>query len=183
MVDSVASTPQYYSYLGNVLGVQNTSQPPATSPAVVTPAKSTSSTNNNPSSPNSPSAVSQLLGGGAGSFAPEILSLLQNNSQGGGFDPVASLLGGTSTYNPFTTVLSNLYGSSAAASITQTKDNTTPPAPASTTAQPTGASLINSLINTSTQASVAYNNANLQNVSSVVTANSYQADGVTPITV
>ncbi len=135
MVTSVTSNPGYYSYLGNVLGVQN--------PA---PAQPPSSSGNTTSSSNAAAAVSALLGNNSSGFTPEILSLLQSNSAGS-FNPVASLLGGPSTNNALTGLLSNLYATSASASITQAKNNVSPnTGSSSSSSAPTGSALIQSLI-------------------------------------
>lgn len=172
----------YYSYLNVLHGVQNGITPPSTSSTQVTPSSSSSSTNNNANNANSQASqtVADLLGGGTGGFSSEVLSLLQGGD-GGSFDPTASLLNGPQSNNALTGLLANLYTNAAGAAFTEAQNS---PSAAKPPTKPSGGSaLIDSLISSALKTSIANNNTNLQNSLSVVNANSYQADGITPITV
>jgi hypothetical protein len=163
MVSSVSNL-GYYSYLSVLQGGNGATSAPQ-APVAPTPSATAAATTA------ATQEVSSLLNGG-NSFAPEVLSLLQQNSSGS-FDPITSLLGGTSTNNALTSIYANLYAGASAAALTQVKNDA---APATTPTSP-----VQSLINASAKASVAYNQTNLQNSQSVVNNNSYQADGVTPL--
>ncbi len=172
MVSSVTSTP-YYSYLSQLQG--STDTVPSANSTAVTP---TSTAGTSPAT-TSQSLVSSLLSGStSGNFSSEILSLLQQNSTGS-FDPITTLLGGTSTNDGLTSIFANLFASSTASTLTQAQDNGTAQKDATTAA--TQISSSQNLINQLTQASIAYNQTNLQNIQNVVAANSYDADGVTPL--
>lgn len=172
MVDSVTASAPYYSYINQFQGVQNTSNPPSTSPTHITPATSTSPSNNNTSS-NASALKSNNL-------TSEILSLLQGNNSGS-VNPTLSLLGGgaTSNDNLLAAQMANLYSSAANASITQTKNNATPIVPPAN-APATGAALIDNLLSSLSQASVAYNHTIQQNVQNAI--NSYTPNSVPPLT-
>ena len=178
-----AITPQVisYSYLNQIQGVNNTTTPPATAPAKVTPVVTTQTPNTADTQSQAADTVSKLLGGAGGGFSTAILSLLQSNSNGS-FDPVGTLLGGTSTNNKFTPILTNLYNSVSDAVITKAKN--TAIVPSSNKPNITnGSGLIDNLIQQQLTASVAYNTNNLQAGLKVINTNSYQADGITPIVV
>jgi len=167
----------YYSYLNQLQGVADTIGAPvtptkSTTPPATSSASSTSSQNNTAAS-----LVSSLLNGG-NSFSPEILSLLQQNSSGN-FDPITSLLGGTSTNDPLTSILANLYAGGVASSLTQAQDNSAQQT--ADTKAVAATSPVQNLVNASAQASLAYNQTILQNAQNIINANSYQADGVTPL--
>lgn len=167
MVSSITSAP-YFSYLNQLQGIQDSS---------VTPTASSSAPSSNTASQTVASdEVSSLLG--SSGFAPEVLSLLQENSAGS-FDPITSLLGGTSTNDPLTSIYANLFASSEAASLQTAQTHATQIA--SETASAATTSPVQSLINNLTTASVAYNNTITQNAQNVINANSYKADGITSL--
>ena len=173
MVSSVSSSP-YYSYLNQLQGTTASS----------TSAKDASSTSSSSSSSAAQSLVSSLLDNGKG-FSSEALSLLQQNSTGS-FDPITTLLGGTGTNDALTSLYSNLYDGVTAAALTQAQENsiasktssTASTSPTSTTASSNTAQ---SLIDSQTQASIAYNQTLVQNAQSAAAANAYGPDGVTKL--
>jgi hypothetical protein len=166
MVSSVGNTP--YSYLSQL----QVNKPAATTAATTTPAATTGS-----STSSAQSLVSSLLNNGNG-FAPEALSLLQQNSSGS-FDPITSLLGGTGTNDALTNLYANLFSTSTSATIAQAKANGATQANTKTAATQTGSA--QTLINGLTKATIAYNQTSLQNAANVLKANSYGPDGVTPL--
>lgn len=175
MVSSVTSVP-YFSYLNQLQGIGDTAANP---PASQTSTSSTSTAKAGQA------ALASLLSNPS-AFSPEVLGLLQSNTGAG----VDSLLGQSSigTTNPLTGLLDSLYSSSASAAVTQAADNVTNANTSGGTGSGTatstsGASLISNLVNSYTQASVSYNNTNLQNSQNTVSANSFGPDGVTPLTV
>lgn len=179
MVSSVGATP-FFSYANLLSGVSST---PATDTSASDASAATPATSQPATTPATTSATSDasgiassLLGGSAGAFTPEVLSLLQQNSSGS-FDPVTSLLGGTSTSNALTGLLSNLYASASTATLQQAQtDGTTDKQTSAPTASP-----VQSLINAQVQASTAYSQTQLTNAQAVLNANSYDANGVAPL--
>lgn len=179
---AVSSISNPYSYLNQLEGVQNTTEPTSTSPTTVAPAATTDTTNTTQTSAPSNAALSTLT--------PEILSLLQDGS---GNDSLDSLLGDNtaSSNTSITTLLDSLYTGAAQAAITQAQNNTTGSGTATTGTGTTtttsnqtltGAALVDDVVSALTQASIAYNNSNLQNAQNILSANSYGPDGITPIT-
>lgn len=162
MVSSVASVP-YYSYLNQLQGVGDSAATPAVSTSSGSGASSVAATN-------AQSLVSSLLGNSNG-FAPEVLSLLQENGSGS-FDPIASLLNGPSTNNALTNVYANLYDAASAATLTTAQDNAAPSATGGASsgsgASAPPANPVQSLINEQTQASIAYNQTLVQNSATAV---------------
>lgn len=168
MVSSVTSAP--YSYLNQLLGASTTTATSTSGASTATTVPATSTASSGSGTSTAQSLVSSLLSGGA--FSSEALSLLQQDSSGS-FDPISTLLGGTSTNDPLTSEYANLYATVESAALQQAKtDNTSAVTPAST---------IDNLVNTQTQASIAYNQTLQQNVANILTANSYGPDGVTPL--
>jgi hypothetical protein len=179
MVSSIGATP-FFSYANQLSGVTSTPAPAATtdtsSGTDSSQTGAAASTAATAASSDASSLASSLLGGAAGGFTPEVLSLLQQNSSGS-FDPVTSLLGGTSTNNGLTSLLSNLYTSASAATQQQAQTDGTTQKQISTPQ----ASPVQALIDAQTQASSAYSQTQLTNAQSVVDANSYGANGVSPL--
>jgi len=171
MVTPVSSASQYSPYITSLLdpipstGKRSSSAPTTTS----------SSSDNTPTSVSTNSSlVSSLLSGG--SFSPEVLSLLQPPGSNGDFNPITDLLSGSGPNNAVTDLLSSLYTTSASAAVTQAQNaanpakatNPTGGSSSSSTTSPNGANIINNLINTATQASVAYDNTLFQNAKAVL---------------
>ncbi len=171
MVTSVTSTP-YFSYLNQLNGSQGTGAGGVPATGSASPQTAAAATL---ASSSGSSGVSALLGGGTGNFSSEILSLLQQNGTGS-FDPITTLLGGTSTYNPLTSIFANLFASTAAASLAQAQTDGTAQAKANKAISP-----VQNLVNGFSQAAIAYNKTLIQNSQNIVKANSYQADGITPL--
>ena len=171
---SINSTLQYSPYISSLLdpapatSTQSSSQ--STSSAATSSASGSASTN--------AALVSSLLSGG--SFAPEVLSVLQGPDAAGNFNPTSELLGGGSptNSNSLASELDNLYSSSAEAAIAQAKAQagtssaSSGNGSASSTQTVTGSSLINSLINASIQNSVSQDNALVQNAQTILSNNS-----------
>jgi len=172
-VGSLSSLP-YYSYLNTLQGSSAAATPGSTSSG------SGSSTAGTSATATSQSLVSSLLGN-SNAYSSEALSLLQENSSGS-FDPITTLLGGTGTNDALTSEYAGLYASAVSASLAQAQTDGTEQE--ATTAQTTSSTdPVFNLINGQTQASIAYNQTIQQNAQSVLSANSYGPDGVTPLVV
>lgn len=136
---------------------------------------------NTSSSNSNTSLVSSLLSGGG--YSPEVLSVLQGPDSAGNFDPMSELLGGgTSNSNSYAALWNNLYTTSADAAVTAAKDNVRTSGIGSSSSgnggsssskpEVSGSSIIDGLINTDIQNSVAQDNTLIQNAKTTLANNS-----------
>lgn len=174
----MVSTISPYSYLAQLQGTLGKAATPAATSAPTTSSSSNATTGASTiaktASSNNASAVSSLLNNG-NAFTPEVLSLLQQDSNGS-FNPVTTLLNGPSTNDGVAKQYSDLFSTSLSAQLTQTKSDAT----SQQNANPQQ-SQVQNLINAFTNATTAYNKTNQQNAQTVINANSYGADGVTKL--